>query len=286
MMDKISVLIPVYQEPLEYVRKSIASIQNQTYKNIEILIGIDDPKNIQIIDYCKKIDTLDGNIRVFVNDDNLGLSDNLNNLIQHATGSYIARMDADDIALNTRLEKQLFFIKNNNLDFISGSYLSIDENGKKLNSVMKMDLMDKEVRKIEKYGNILTHPLWLVKKDILKSLTYRNAEPVEDYDLIARALLLSDVKFGYMGEPLLEYRIRKNSASHKSPQRIVLMSSEVGRCIIRKKEPNVKLLKSISCVSDDANVFRVRIIQFFMLLRYKLIRVWVERKIKRKILFR
>ena len=132
----------------------------------------------------------------------------------------------------------------------------------------------------------MTHPLWLFKKDILKSLTYRNAEPVEDYDLIARALLLSDVKFGYMGEPLLEYRIRKNSASHKSPQRIVLMSSEVGRCIIRKKEPNVKLLKSISCVSDDANVFRVRIIQFFMLLRYKLIRVWVERKIKRKILFR
>ena len=49
----------------------------------------------------------------------------------------------------------------------------------------KRDLFNIDVRVIEKYGNILTYPLWLLSREILQNLKYRTVEPVEDYDLIA-----------------------------------------------------------------------------------------------------
>lgn len=65
--NKVSVLIPVYQEPLNFVKDSILSIQKQTYKNIEILVGVDDPNNYENIDFLKSVSAQFDNFRLFVN---------------------------------------------------------------------------------------------------------------------------------------------------------------------------------------------------------------------------
>lgn len=51
MNEKISVIIPVYQEELTLIEQSINSIKNQTYSNMEILVGLDDPTNIPALEY-------------------------------------------------------------------------------------------------------------------------------------------------------------------------------------------------------------------------------------------
>lgn len=275
MNDRISIIIPVYQEKLSLIKKSIDSIKKQTYSNIEILVGLDDPTNVEALNFLRKQEENSGNFSLFINSENLGLSENLNNLIQRATGKYIARMDADDIADSERLEKQYNFLKANNLNFVSGAYDSIDEDGNVVKISAKKDLFDDEIRIIEKYGNILTHPLWLVSREIMITLKYRKVEPVEDYDLVSRAMLNKNVKFGYMGEALLKYRLRNKSESHRSPFKSLVMTKRVSKSIRRKQIAGIEIL----VLSKQPNVLSqtiIKVVGFCSLIRYKIIRIYVE----------
>lgn len=275
MHDKISVIIPVYQEELTHIEQSINSIRNQTYSNIEILVGLDDPTNISAIQYLTQQEKDTTNFQLYINHKNLGLAENLNQLIQKSTGKYIARMDADDIAEKNRLEKQYKFLVANNLNFVSGAYDSIDEKGNVIKISHKRDLFNMDVRRIEKYGNILTHPLWLVSRKILNNLKYRKVEPAEDYDLIARAMLDSNVKFGYMGEPLLKYRIRIKSESHRNPVKSIIMSNKVASSI---RSQQILRIEELNSYEDKGGLHRkmVKFLGILYLLRYKVVRVYVE----------
>lgn len=275
MNDKISVIIPVYQEELTQIEQSINSIKNQRYSNVEILVGLDDPTNILALEYLTRQEKSNDNFRLYINHENLGLAENLNQLIQRATGRYIARMDADDIAEKDRLEKQYRFLLANNLNFVSGSYDTIDEEGNVIKTSHKRDLFNIDVRVIEKYGNILTHPLWLISREILQNLKYRKVEPVEDYDLIARAMLDSNVKFGYMGEPLLKYRIRKDSESHRNPVKSIIMSNKVSKSIRKKQTMRIEVLNSRE-KEDKLYHIAVKIFGIFSRIRYKLVRIYIE----------
>lgn len=275
MNEKISVIIPVYQEELTLIEQSINSIKNQTYSNMEILVGLDDPTNIPALEYLTQQEKSNANFQLYINYENLGLAENLNQLVQRATGSYIARMDADDIAKEDRLEKQYRFLLANNLNFVSGAYDSIDENGKIIKTANKRDLLNTDIRIIEKYGNILAHPLWLVSREILQNLKYRKVEPAEDYDLIARAILDSNVRFGYIGESLLNYRIRLKSESHRNPVKSIIMSNRVSNSIRNRQQMNIEELNFY----EEKSRFSKKIIKFFgvfYLIRYKIIRFHVE----------
>lgn len=275
MNEKISVIIPVYQEELTLIEQSINSIKNQTYSNMEILVGLDDPTNIPALEYLTQQEKSNANFQLYINYENLGLAENLNQLVQRATGSYIARMDADDIAKEDRLEKQYRFLLANNLNFVSGAYDSIDENGKIIKTANKRDLLNTDIRIIEKYGNILAHPLWLVSREILQNLKYRKVEPAEDYDLIARAMLDGDVKFGYMGESLLKYRVRIKSESHRNPVKSIIMANRVSKSIRKKQIMRVDLLNA---PEKESKLYHrtIKILGIFNLIRYKLIRIYIE----------
>lgn len=283
MNDKISVVIPVYQEELTHIQQSINSIKNQTYSNMEILVGLDDPTNISAIKYLTQQEKNNTNFRLYINNDNLGLAENLNQLINSATGTYIARMDADDIAEKDRLEKQYKFLVANNLNFVSGAYDSIDEKGSAIKISHKRDLFNMDVRIIEKYGNILTHPLWLVSREILQNLKYRKVEPVEDYDLIARAMLDRNVKFGYMGESLLKYRIRDKSESHKNPVKSFMMTNRLANSIRKKQVMKIEVLNYFKTRSEIDKAL-IEFLSILHLIRYKIIRIYVENFKKRKVI--
>lgn len=275
MNDKISVIIPVYQEDLTHIAQSVDSIKNQTYSNMEILVGLDDPTNVQAIEYLTQQEKGNTNFRLYVNHKNLGLAENLNQLIKKSTGTYIARMDADDVAEKDRLKKQYRFLRDNNLNFVSGAYDSIDEEGNIIKTSHKHDLFNRDIRIIEKYGNILTHPLWLVSKEVLENLKYRKVEPTEDYDLVARAMLDSNVKFGYIGESLLKYRIRINSESHRNPVKSIVMSNKVGSSI---RSQQILRIEELNFYEDRGGLHRkiIKFLGILYLIRYKMVRVYVE----------
>ena len=98
-MPQISVLMCTYREPAAYVAEAIASIRNQTWRDFEFVIIADDPENRAVIDLLDRQAAADSRIRYWINDRNRGLPASLNIGLSHCAGSYIARMDADDISL-------------------------------------------------------------------------------------------------------------------------------------------------------------------------------------------
>ncbi len=102
IVPEISVIMSVFNGQ-DYLSEAIESILNQSFTNFEFII-INDAS----IDRSKEIIELykDPRIVIITNDQTLGLAKSLNKALKIAKGNFIARMDADDIAIYNRLEIQ------------------------------------------------------------------------------------------------------------------------------------------------------------------------------------
>lgn len=210
----------IYSEPITILEKSINSILNQTYQNIEFVIIVDNPQNKMAIEYLKKI--RDERIKLFINSENKGLVYSLNKGIAECSGIYIARMDADDIAESNRFEKELGYLKSQNLDLVSSNYLIIDQNDKLIGRT-NFPQGQRKIKRLLAKKNCLGHPTWLGKKSVFESLNgYRNIDSCEDYDFLIR-LSISGFAFDNCKKPLLKYRFNVKGISRKkeSKQKII-----------------------------------------------------------------
>ena len=126
--ELVSVLLSTYNSE-ETIEESLFSILNQTYKNLEILI-VDDGSTDNTEEICKKFQLNDERILLFSNKKNIGLTKSLNSLAQKASGSLIARQDADDVSLPERIEKQIQFMNKKKLDAVTTRSL-VKQNNKK-----------------------------------------------------------------------------------------------------------------------------------------------------------
>lgn len=107
-MVKISVVMPVYNTPVPFLKEAVDSILNQTFKDFEFII-IDDGSTDGSRQYLEEL--MDPRIRIIRNEINLGITKSLNIGFREAKGRYIARMDGDDVSLPKRFEKQLAFME-------------------------------------------------------------------------------------------------------------------------------------------------------------------------------
>ena len=126
--ELVSVLLSTYNSEAT-IEKSLISLLNQTYKNLEILIA-DDGSTDNTEEICKKFQLNDERILLFSNKKNIGLTKSLNSLAQKASGSLIARQDADDVSLPERIEKQIQFMNKKKLDAVTTRSL-VKQNNKK-----------------------------------------------------------------------------------------------------------------------------------------------------------
>ena len=108
MEVKISVIMSVYNAS-ETIEDAIKSILSQTYTNFEFLI-LDDASEDDSYKKITKYKGIDSRIKIFKNKKNEGLTNSLNKLINEASGTHIARQDADDISKDIRLEEQVKFL--------------------------------------------------------------------------------------------------------------------------------------------------------------------------------
>ncbi len=209
----ISVLMSSYKEGVTELKLAVESILSQSYKDFEFIIIIDNPDNEihkeVLSDYAKK----DCRIRLFINDRNIGLVASLNKALSLAKGDYIARMDADDISISTRLEKQLKYLTKNEYDLIGGITQMINEDGTLLYSIQKIPSDFLKIKKTLKYGQCIAHPTWFGKREVFSILRgYRNIPLCEDYDFTLRAVL-HGYKISNINEIVLKYRMTANSIS-------------------------------------------------------------------------
>ena len=112
----VSVIMPAFNAENTII-KSIKSILNQTYSNIELII-VNDFSNDNTLELITQIK--DNRIKIINNDYNLGISGSLNIGIHASSGDYIARIDSDDIAYLNRIEIQVKFLSNSGVDVLGG----------------------------------------------------------------------------------------------------------------------------------------------------------------------
>lgn len=241
MSELVSVIMSVYNEEERWLRKSIESILNQTYDNIQFIIVLDNPENQKVLQILEEYAEKDSRIDLLKNEENIGLVNSLNKALTAVKGKYAARMDADDISYPDRLEKELKFLKEKNADFVMASISYIDEEGKPQPTGSVNELCGESFAKVMKYGNVSTHPTWFLKKEVYDRLEgYRQVRHCEDYEFVLRALQ-EDFVCGRMSEVLLDYRIRSNGVSKSYTMEQRKKASE-----IRKLYRKGQLLKDIN----------------------------------------
>ncbi|WKA53977.1 glycosyltransferase family 2 protein [Planococcus shixiaomingii] len=229
MKELVSVIMSTYNEEPDWIRASIDSIINQSYCHLEFIIILDNPNDLAINKLLKDYEAADDRIKVIVNEKNLGLVNSLNIALKHCKGSYIARMDADDISEQNRLQIQKEYLENNNLDFVYSGMTIINEKGNRIKEWPKKTLTHLEVQKGMQVFNVSTHPTWFVKKEVYTALGgYRNIPFCEDYDFSLRALN-QGYKIGRIAENLLEYRVRSTSISRSNSLEQFLICRKISK---------------------------------------------------------
>jgi glycosyltransferase involved in cell wall biosynthesis len=220
-MKQITVVMSVYNPPLEWLQCSIDSMLAQTFGAFEFIIINDDPLRQGLGDMLKSYCNKDGRIKIIENRENIGLAKSLNEGIKEAQGRYIARMDQDDISLPERLELQHRFLERSPDVFLVGTSVQIiDRNG-----------LIKE--KVVRHGNhkrlvndILAGRLAFYHSSIMfrnEGFLYRDKlDIVEDYDLYLN-LLFNGKKFSNIKEIGLRYRMSSQGESMSRKRRQVIL---------------------------------------------------------------
>ena len=207
--------MPCYNA-LPYLNKAIESILNQTYKNLEILCindGSSDDTGKVLEKYAKK----DTRIRVVHNETNLKLIATLNKGIQLATGSYIARMDADDVSLPNRIEELITFLQNNNADLVSCKSRYISESGELLSEIPVKCFDKDEIKYSSYFFTPIGHAPLLAKRSLFNEFLYSESDKAlhtEDYELWTRMLQSDKLILNY-NKVLYHIRINQESVSRK-----------------------------------------------------------------------
>ncbi len=211
MQPKVSVLFPVYNGE-QFLEEAIDSVLNQTFRDFELLILLEYGSNAasrEIVE-CKK---KDHRVRVIENrEGKLGLAESLNLGMREAEGEYIARMDADDISLPKRFEKQVRYLdKHPDIVMCGTAMKGLYEDGRMDNRGYFTD--PGSIRFECMLGNPFGHPTVMWRKDafLREKLFYRNTPYSEDFELWKRVIELFPC--ANLKEYLLTYRLHEESAS-------------------------------------------------------------------------
>ena len=119
MQDKVSIITPSWNSE-KYIKKTIESVQNQTYLNWEMII-VDDCSSDNTVKIVQEISKKDPRVRILKQNTNGGAAKARNRSLNEATGRYIAYLDADDIWKPSKLEKQIQFMKEHKCGFSCAS---------------------------------------------------------------------------------------------------------------------------------------------------------------------
>lgn len=208
MCDLISVITPTYNCG-RFIARTIESVQNQTYKNWEMIIvddcSKDDTKEI-VEQYAKK----DSRIKYYLLETNSGAAVARTKAMELAEGKYMAFLDSDDIWKSDKLEKQLAYMKENSFNFCCTEYEQIDEDDKKLGRVIKT------AKKTDYNRLLLDCPVGnsTVMYNVSEMGKFKVPNIRKRNDDALWLQMLKKEKYIYgMPEVLMEYRIRENSIS-------------------------------------------------------------------------
>jgi len=212
---KLSVLMSVYNG-MPYLPDAVQSILAQSYKDFDFVI-IDDGSSDGSFDYLKSLD--DERIRLF-HQENQGLGAALNFGLEKIDTEFVARMDADDIAVETRLEKQINRMTTDSDLVMLGTGIAFTLDGNKTAFPPPMPTEHKDISAVlNTGGHAISHPTIMCKTNIMKKIgSYRISGVGQDWDLFLR--MTEAGKVANLSEVLLHYRLHESSNAWSSSKKV------------------------------------------------------------------
>jgi len=202
--SKVSVILPNYNSS-KTIRKTINSIQNQTYKNWEIII-VDDNSDKLTKNLLSKYKNKK-KIKVYFLPKNKGTAYCRNLAIKKSKSDYLAFIDSDDLWKNNKLKVQINFMKKNNYFFTYTYYKTF-----KLNNPIKKNIVVPNkfnFKSFTKNTSIATSTM-VVKREKANNIEFSNTKICEDY--YYKCQLLKKIGYAYCYQNYLsEYQIREDS---------------------------------------------------------------------------
>lgn len=207
MSTLISVVMPCYNAA-PWLDAAIESILKQSHGELELL-AVDDGSTDTTPEILARAARRDPRVRVLGGGANAGIVAALNRGLDQAQGTYIARMDADDISLPRRFERQLGFLEATGID-LCGSWCTEFSYG--VPHVVRWPHSEAMLRTAMLFQNGICHPTLMAKRTVFGKLRYReDYRLAEDYDLYARAY--RDFRLANVPEILLRYRRHPGQAT-------------------------------------------------------------------------
>lgn len=213
-MTDLAVIMSIYKnDRLEFVKESVQSMLDQTFSEFHYFLIFDGPVQPEVETYVRALS--DERIKLFSLGKNGGLAAALNFLLEivlkNSEYKFIGRMDADDISLPLRFEKQRDFLLNNQDITVLGCwYEEIDESGKHL-SYRKIPTEHEALRKRYFIRTPFAHPSVMYRRELIEKAGYypTNTVLMEDNVLWGSALV-AGMKFANIPEYLIKFRIDKD----------------------------------------------------------------------------
>lgn len=216
----ISVVMPAFNAEA-YISEAISSILNQTYTNFEFII-IDDGSTDKTSTIISKYARKDSRIKVITLRVNRGLAYALNRGLDAAKGTYIARMDADDISLPTRFEEQISYLKKHkNVVAVGGQAELINKKGRII-GLKSFPNNPKTLYKLMFEAMPIQHPVLITYTKYMKQSRYENKTTAEDVSMFFKLLQFGD--FGNIQNVIFQYRVHSDSNSLKNVKKTFILT--------------------------------------------------------------
>ena len=218
----VSIITPVYNTKVEYLRQCVESVKEQTYKNVEHILVDDSSDDEETLKYLSTLEKEDG-IHIFHTSENAGIveSTKLGISVVDVTSEYIAFLDHDDILFPTAVEECVDAVGDTDAMTYSDEVL-VDGEGKFLRTKMKEKMYWELLIQHNQVGHFN-----LLRKEVLESLKPLDYEGAQDHWLALQ--MLKDHKLVLVPKILYAYREHKDSVN--STSRLVT-ATEVGRRMV------------------------------------------------------
>lgn len=221
MSKEVTILLPIHGDCL-HIYETLKSIERQTFQNFELLI-IDDRASSPTLKLVRDFILSREGARI-INNDGVGLVAALNTGIRASATNLIARIDSDDIMVETRIQKQLDFLKSNSeISVVGTQMILINTKGEKVGRT-KYPRESAQISNTLKFQNCIGHPSVMFRKDVISAIGGYDVafEGAEDFELWTR--VITEHKICNLQFALTLYRISDSQLSKNLGDRGLYLS--------------------------------------------------------------
>lgn len=273
--QNISVLMSVYEkENPKYLGQALASILNQTMKPQEIVL-IEDGRLTdelyQVIEaYVRQAGSCGIEINRYRFDHSVQLGRALSKGVTLCRNALIARMDTDDIAVETRLEQQAYYLsEHSEVSVLGGAILEFSDDGS-YEKVKNMPIGHSDIKKYARYRNPVNHMTVMFRRDaVLRCGNYRHFPYLEDYELWSRMIAAGEI-FDNLTNVQVKARTNNGVYGRRGGWKYFQQY-----LLLRREQKELQLLTGTEYI-------KAVILTFGMTMQPNRIRKWIYQKVLRK----